>query len=307
MPDERYKPSILHGDCIERLLEVPDKSIQCIIIDPPYNIAKAEWDIIIDYIPWMTEVIKVLEKKLKDNGSFFMFHNDMEQIAELMISIKQNTKLVFRQMIVWNKRFNESKKKGYLDGYVVKECMHNWNKMAEYILFYTFDNSKKLLEKRKEANICALTISQEIKSKTGGLTGWYSNLETGRNLPTRDTIVPITKHLGLTFDDIVPKFNNQKTHHSVWNYDIAKRNKIHITPKPFDLLENIILHTTDEDDMVLDCFAGSGSLGIACANTKRRCILIEKNDVYHKYICDVFQELFSSENSKEDVKEEFES
>jgi site-specific DNA-methyltransferase (adenine-specific) len=136
MPDERYKPSILHGDCIERLLEVPDKSIQCIIIDPPYNIAKAEWDIIIDYIPWMTEVIKVLEKKLKDNGSFFMFHNDMEQIAELMISIKQNTKLVFRQMIVWNKRFNESKKKGYLDGYVVKECMHNWNKMAEYLFKY---------------------------------------------------------------------------------------------------------------------------------------------------------------------------
>ena len=49
-------------------------------------------------------------------------------------------------MIVWNKRFEGSKKKGFLDGYVVKKDMHNWNKMAEYILFYTFDNSYKFID-----------------------------------------------------------------------------------------------------------------------------------------------------------------
>lgn len=36
-----------------------------------------------------------------------------------------------------------------MDGYVVKNDMHNWNKMAEYILFYTFDNSWKI--KKKES------------------------------------------------------------------------------------------------------------------------------------------------------------
>ena len=274
----------LEGDCLKKLDLVKDKVVQTICIDPPYNIGKDTWDKIDNYIDFMINILKKLELKLKDNGSLMIFHNDMEQIAELMVAIKKETKFVFRQMIVWNKRFEGSKKKGFLDGYVVKSDMHNWNKMAEYVLFYTFDNTWKIKETRLEKKVSQLTISAEIKSKTGGLTGWFSNLETGKNLPTRETIIPITKHLGLTYEDIVPKFNNLKTHHSVWNYDMAKRNKIHLTPKPVDLLENIILHTTDENDIVLDCFAGTGSLGEACKNVKRKCILIEKEPKYFSFI-----------------------
>ncbi len=277
---------LIHGDCLSSLQKVPDKSIQLVCIDPPYNIGKDTWDNIDNYVEWLISVIKILETKLKDNGSFFMFHNEMETISELMVAIKKNTKFVYKQMIVWNKRFEGSKKKGFLDGYVVKKDMHNWNKMAEYILFYTFDNSYKLKEARKSLKISQITISSEILSRTGGLTGWYSNLETGKNMPTRDTIKPIKKHLNLDYEDIVPKFNNMKTHHSVWNYDIAKRCKIHITPKPIELLQNIINHTTDENDMVLDCFAGSGSMGYACMKTNRKCILIEKEKKYCDYISD---------------------
>jgi site-specific DNA-methyltransferase (adenine-specific) len=208
----------------------------------------------------------------------------MEQISELMVSIKKNTRLVFRQMITWNKRFDESNKKGFLDGFVVKNEMHNWNKMAEYILFYTFDNSNLIKETRIKKNVKALTISEEIKSKTGGLTGWFSNIETGKNMPTQETMVPITKHLGLQYNDIVPKFRNLKTHHSVWDYDMAPRNAIHITPKPIELLKNIILHTSDPGDLMLDCFAGTGSFGMACKQTGRKCILNEKNKEYSNFI-----------------------
>ena len=280
------KIKLYKGDCLKMLDNVNDKSIQLICIDPPYNIGKDVWDNIVNYNDFMLTVIKNLEKKLKDNGSFFMFHNDMEMISELMVRIKKETKFVFKQMIVWNKRFEGSSKKGFMDGFVVKNEMHNFNKMVEYILFYTFDNSHKLDSKRKELNISQLTISQEIKSKTGGLTGWYSNLETGKNMPTRETIKPIEKHLGLKFEDIVPKFNNMKTDHSVWNYDMAKRCKVHITPKPVNLLKNIIYHTTDEGDLVLDCFSGSGTMGYASIETNRKCILIEKESKYCSYIMD---------------------
>lgn len=281
---ENEQIKLINGDCAIELNNVENKSIQTICIDPPYNIGKDHWDHVNDYNNWLVGIVKILETKLRDNGSLFIFHNDMEKIAELMVSIKKETKLIFRQMIVWNKRFNESKKKGYMDGYVVKTELHNWNKMAEYILFYTFDNFHKIAEERKKRGVSQITISQEIKSKTGGLTGWFSNIETGKNMPTRETMVPITKHLGIEYDDFVPKYRNLKTHHSVWNYDMAKRNEIHITPKPVDLLENIIKHTTDEGDLVLDCFAGTGSLGLACLNTGRRCVLIEKEVDYFNYI-----------------------
>jgi len=286
MSNSRIK--LIKGDCLSKLDSIENKSIQLICIDPPYNIGKDTWDTIDNYNDFMIEVIKKLETKLKDNGSFFMFHNDIETISELMVEIKRNTTFKFKQMIVWNKRFDGSPKKGFMDGFVVKKEIHNFNKMAEYILFYTFDNSYKLKQARKNLKVNQITISEEIKSRTGGLTGWYSNLETGKNLPTRETIKPIEKHLKLKYDDIVPKFNNMKTNHSVWNYDMAKRCKIHITPKPVELLKNIIYHTTDENDIVLDCFAGSGSIGLACLETKRKCILIEKEEKYCNYIQQTF-------------------
>ena len=276
--------TLINGDAFNELDKIENNSIQTIIIDPPYNIKKAEWDNIPNYIQWLINIIKKLETKLKSNGSFFVFHNDMEQISELMVSIKANTKFKFRQMIVWNKRFDNSKKKGFLDGYVVKKDLHNWNKMAEYILFYTFDNFHKILEQRNKLKIKSSTIGIEVPSKTGGFTGWFSNIESGKNYPTKKTIIPITKHLNLSYDDLVPKFINLKTHHSVWNYDIAKRSSVHITPKPLDLLENIILHTTNENDILLDCFAGSGSLAYSAINTNRHCILIEKDVNYFNHI-----------------------
>jgi len=278
------RTTLYEGNSIEILPNIIDKSCQLICIDPPYNIGKDTWDNIDNYIDFILSSIEIAEKKLKDNGSFFIFHNNMETIADLMIAIRNRTNLVFKQMITWNKRFHESSKKGFMDGFIVKNKLHNWNKMCEYILFYTFDNTYKLRKQRKNKGISQLTISREIPSKTGKLTGWYSNIELGKNYPTKETIKPITKHLGLKYEDIVPKYNNLKTHHSIWDYDIAPRCQIHLTPKPIELLKNIILHTTDEDDVILDYFAGTGSIGVAAFQTKRKCILIEKESKYCNYI-----------------------
>ena len=78
-------------------------------------------------------------------------------------------------------------------------------------------------------------------------------------------------------------FNNQKTHHSVWNYDIE--NKIgHTTPKPLDLIKNIILHSSNEGQIVLDCFMGSGTTALACKELNRRYIGFEISPEYCKII-----------------------
>ena len=66
----------------------------------------------------------------------------------------------------------------------------------------------------------------------------------------------------------------------MWNYDIDKNKQGHVTPKPLDLLKNIILHCTDPGDVVLDCFGGSGSTALAAIQTDRNYILIEKEEKY---------------------------
>jgi site-specific DNA-methyltransferase (adenine-specific) len=269
---------VLHGDCLEVMKSLPDKSVQTIVFDPPYNIQKADWDTIPDYLEWLMACVAEFARVLKDNGSLFVFHNRMETIADLMVRMRA-TRFHFRQMLVWNKRFDGARNKGFLDGFVARTAAHRWETMCEYVAFFTFDNSWKLKQRRDQVGVTMKTIASEILSKTGGLTGWYSNIELGKNMPTHETIVPITKHLGLTLDDLVPKFRPQRTHHSVWNIS-SSRCADHQTPKPSELYEQLILHTTDEGDVVLDPTAGSFASVFTAERLGRRGIGIEKDDAF---------------------------
>ena len=56
------------------------------------------------------------------------------------------------------------------------------------------------------------------------------------------------------------------------------KNALHPTQKPVSLLEYFLKTYTEGVDWVLDFTSGSGSLGEACLNTNRNCILIEKYD-----------------------------
>lgn len=56
---------------------------------------------------------------------------------------------------------------------------------------------------------------------------------------------------------------------------VGNKNKIHQSEKPTELWEQILEYVTKENEIVLDQFAGSGSVGEACIKTNRKCILIE--------------------------------
>lgn len=286
---------IHHGVSLVKMRELEDKSVDLVLIDPPYNIAKDDWDNFgvtkkgyqpkeytgVSYYDWMQEVFIEIDRVLKDSGSFWFFHNDFRIMAELDRRISEETNLEYRNFIVWNKLFSGCKQEGFLNGFIQVEGLNNFQKMAEYILFYTKkDLHLKLRQRRLELGIKSSDISKEILSKNGNVTGWYSNIETGKNFPTEETIKPITKHLGFTMNDLVPKFFNQKNCHSVWQYEFDSKKLGHLTPKPIELLKNVIHHCTEEGDVVLDCFGGSGSTAVACIETNRNYILIEREEKY---------------------------
>ena len=314
--------TVLQGDCLEKLDLIPDKSVDLIMIDPPYNIMKDggdgwdnKWGKVKkgfkkkdesvsdqDYYNWLGDVFAKLNTKMKDSGSFWFFHNEFPAMAELNNQMLKNTDLEFKNFIVWNKLFQPSKEYGWLHGYCEVDGLKNFQKMCEYMLFYTRkDLHLKIRQRMDELGVKGSDISKEVLSKSGGQTGWLQNLLSGKSNPSQKTIVALEKHLGLTMDDLVPKFRNQKTHHSVWNFDIDKNKKGHVTPKPIDLLKNIILHCTDPDDIVLDCFGGSGSTAVAALQTNRNFILIEKE---HTYI-DIINSRIEEEASNEEIIEKF--
>lgn len=290
---------------------LPSKSVDLIVTDPPYNIKKAVWDKWKrkeDYIAWMGEVLKECERLLKDNGSLYFFHNDFLQMVELQNWINKNTDFVFKQMIVWNKRFNGAKMKPYLDGHVAIDMNRNYKQMAEYCLFYTFQDETGLGKKQplcfkpyldymtSERNKAGLTIKQcnDLTGHISIASHWFWQPEGTQPQPRFIQKVDYEKlqstgyfqkeyeSLRQEYESLRYTFNNQKTHHSVWNYEIAEKQG-HVTPKPVPLIENIIYHSSNEGDIAFDPFAGSFTTSIACLNTNRNYICIEKEKQY----CDI--------------------
>ena len=283
---------IYQMDCIEGMRLLPDDSVDLIVIDPPYNIGKDKrwdkWRSVEDYVAWMTEVFRECERVLKPNGSFYWFHNDFEQIVELHRAIKENTSFVFKQFIVWNKRFEGARNKGFLDGFVAAEGLRNYQQMAEYCLFYISNSfQKKLTESRKSLgmteNDVELYIGRVEKKNPNRGTRICRRWEEGSSFPSESDYEKLRNLFGWkeSYDEINTVFNNQKTHHSVWNYEVAPKIG-HITPKPVELIENIIRHSSNEGAIVLDCFMGSGTTAVAATRLGRNFIGFEREPEYVK-------------------------
>ena len=56
----------------------------------------------------------------------------------------------------------------------------------------------------------------------------------------------------------------------------------HPSVKPSDLIKKLLLVHSNEKDLVLDCFSGSGTIAVACSEMKRRFICIEKDKEYYE-------------------------
>ena len=307
---------IYQEDCFETFKGIEDKSIDLLVVDPPYNIHKAEWDRIPNYIEWCGKWLVECQRVLKDNGSFYFFHNDMPVIAELMIWIKANTKFIFKQFIVWNKRFDDVPNKGFLDGFIVPEGLRNYQQMAEYCLYYTFQDETGLTRifgndgcflpireyLRKEKIRAGLRTCKQINQllgvddNGGGMASHYFSNKIGFKqwaLPTKEMYAKLQstgyfqreyEDLRLEYEDLRYTFNLQGNDRNIIQMSSGNNGKYHPTQKPITLIENIVKHSSNEGDTVLDCFAGSGTTGVACQNLNRNYILIEKDPKYYEII-----------------------
>ena len=74
----------------------------------------------------------------------------------------------------------------------------------------------------------------------------------------------------------------------------------HPTIKPLDLVKRHILHTTQENDIVLDTFLGSGTTAVACKETNRSYIGFEINESYYKIATDRLNNITQVERRAKD-------
>ena len=297
---------LLEGDCLELMQEIPDKSVDLILTDPPYNIGKAKWDKIPNYIEWCGKWLKECERLLKDNGSFYFWHNDMVQIAQLMEWIRQNTRFVFNSFCVWDKGdFRALSWKNPSEG----NNLRSWFSTCEYCLFYTFQDEtglEQILPACFEPYLDYMTseknaLGMNIKS-VNDLTGyasiashWFWQEPQRRQPQPRFIAEQAYRKLQSTgrwkkpyeslrqeYESLRYTHNLDPCHNNVWRSSERNDGQQHVCKKPTDLLTRIITTSSKEGDTVLDCFMGSGSTGVACVNTNRNFIGIELDADYFK-------------------------
>jgi DNA modification methylase len=102
---------------------------------------------------------------------------------------------------------------------------------------------------------------------------------------------------GTVSDTTGNSFTENKTYTEFYPKNIidisnaSQVDRLHPTQKPVALLEYLIKTYTLEGETVLDNTMGSGSTGIACINTKRNFIGIEKDDKYFEIAVDRIAEV----------------
>ena len=80
----------------------------------------------------------------------------------------------------------------------------------------------------------------------------------------------------------IKKYDDKRYPQTVQKFNVERG--LHPTQKPVALFEYLIKTYTNEGETVLDNCAGSGTTGIACINTDRKYILIEKDPTYYELI-----------------------
>ena len=85
---------LFHGDCLEIMKDIPDKSIDMVLCDLPYNITQAKWDVQIPF----DELWKNYNRIIKDNGAIVLFGS--QPFTSLLVT--SNLKM-FKYEWIWHK------------------------------------------------------------------------------------------------------------------------------------------------------------------------------------------------------------
>ena len=86
--------NLMLGDCLERMKEIPDGSVDMILADPPYGTTSCKWDTVIP----LDKMWEQLKRIVKPNGAIVLFGSEPFSSALRMSNAKQ-----YRYDWVWNK------------------------------------------------------------------------------------------------------------------------------------------------------------------------------------------------------------
>jgi len=253
---------IYNDDCFNIFPNIPEKSINLFLLDLPYankkfgNCTACSWDTPIDLDKMWVEI----KRMMKPNGIIIFFCNTKFGYALINSNLKWFKYDLIAPRFVEQKIWEKSKKVGFLSA------------------------NKQPLRKHENIYIFKKEQGTYNPQKTEG-DPYIDNRDTKRNeeiVYGKNIIRKQKENKGDRHPtSILPEFYNEEAETTILKYNSVHKT-IHRTQKPVDLLEWLIKTYTNEEDLVMDFCMGSGSCGMACKNTNRKFIGIEKDEEIFK-------------------------
>ncbi len=290
------KQEIILGDSLEKMKSIETETIDLIIADPPYwKVVGEKWDYQWrteqDYIDWSIQWITEASRVLRKGGSFYLF--GYFRTLALLVPYFDKLDLELRQQIVIDKGMRA------VSGRATKNYKMFPN-VTESCLFIVKDSKpfiKKILkERQKELNLSSKEINEAlgVASYGGGMWSIYAGNNICEQVPTQELWEKLQNILkfDIPYSKIAQTFNPQMGITDVWrDIDFYQEKRFHPTQKPIKLIKRLIQASSNENDLVLDPFGGSGATALACLALKRQFITIELDENYYQVISERVKEI----------------
>ena len=232
-------------DALKALDFLPDKSIDLLIADPPYNLTKIfgkntfkEMDFEA-YKLWLDKWLSKTVRLLKDNASVYICSDWKTSIAIPEIAGK---------FFILQNRISWEREKG-------RGALNNWKNCLEDIWFFTKSKDYKF-------NLDAVKVQRPViapyRDESGKPKDWVDDGKQRYRLTSPSNV----------WTDISIPF---------WS---MPENTPHPTQKPEKLIAKLILASSDAGDVVLDPFLGSGTTSVTAKKLGRNYIGIEREKEY---------------------------
>jgi len=281
--------TIILGDCIDELKKIPTGTVDLVISDPPYwKVIGEKWDYQWrtekDYVEWSIKWISEVSRILRYGGTFYLF--GYFRTLALLVPYLEEMELDLRQQILVDKGMRS------VSGRATKNYKLFPN-TTESILFIIKDNKqfiKPFLKGHQEKlGLSSKDINEAlgVKSNGGGMWSIYTGKNVCEQFPTRDLWEKLQTILkfDLEYSKVAQTFNPEMGITDIWrDIDFYKENRVHPTQKPLSLIKRLIQASSNENDLVVDPFAGSGSTAIASLQLNRNYITIELDEQYYKEV-----------------------
>lgn len=236
--------STVLGDTFSALKKIADKSVDLLIVDPPYNMSKnfhgKSFKKISqeEYAKYTQEWILAVKPKLKESASIYVC---CDWQSALVIGLILSEHFILRNRITWQREKGRGAKA-------------NWKNSMEDVFYCTVSDNYTF-------NLDAVKHRKRVIApyKIDGIPKDWEQTENGK---FRDTCP------SNFWDDIAVPY---------WS---MAENTAHPTQKPEKLIAKMVLASSNKGDLVLDPFAGSGTTGVVAKKLNRKYIIIEQNPLY---------------------------